>query len=80
VFVYHGMLRLDYAKTVGRSVPATTTTAALVPWMPKTVFGELEGVTRSEPSARPSAALFIELFEQEAKRAAAPDFLAQGTL
>jgi len=80
VFVDHGMLRLDEAKTVvdlfrhHYNIPLVHVDAS------KQFLGELEGVTDPEKKRKTIGRLFIEVFEQEAKKLGGADFLAQGTL
>lgn len=80
VFVDHGMLRLDEAKTVvdlfrhHYNIPLVHVDAS------KQFLGELEGVTDPETKRKTIGRLFIEVFEQEAKKIGGADFLAQGTL
>lgn len=80
VFVDHGMLRLDEAKTVvdlfrhHYNIPLVHVDAS------KQFWGELEGVTDPETKRKTIGRLFIEVFEQEAKKIGGADFLAQGTL
>lgn len=80
VFVDHGMLRLDEAKTVvdlfrhHYNIPLVHVDAS------KQFLGELAGVTDPETKRKTIGRLFIEVFEQEAKKLGGADFLAQGTL
>ncbi|MFT4117224.1 glutamine-hydrolyzing GMP synthase [Bradyrhizobium sp.] len=80
VFVDHGLLRLDEAKTVvdlfrhHYNIPLVHVDAS------KQFLGELEGVTDPETKRKTIGRLFIEVFEQEAKKIGGADFLAQGTL
>ncbi|MDN3279390.1 glutamine-hydrolyzing GMP synthase [Frankia sp. RB7] len=80
VFVDHGMLRLDEAKTVvdlfrhHYNIPLVHVDAS------KQFLGELEGVTDPETKRKTIGRLFIEVFEAEAKKLGGADFLAQGTL
>ncbi|WP_426609401.1 glutamine-hydrolyzing GMP synthase [Bradyrhizobium sp. McL0616] len=80
VFVDHGMLRLDEAKTVvdlfrhHYNIPLVHVDAS------KQFLGELEGVTDPETKRKTIGRLFIEVFEAEAKKIGGADFLAQGTL
>jgi GMP synthase (glutamine-hydrolysing) len=80
VFVDHGMLRLDEAKTVVElfrhhyNIPLVHVDAS------KQFLGELEGVTDPEKKRKTIGRLFIEVFEAEAKKIGGADFLAQGTL
>src|SRR5437588_8894831 len=80
VFVDHGMLRLDEAKTVvdlfrhHYNIPLVHVDAS------KQFLGELEGVTDPETKRKTIGRLFIEVFEAEARKIGGADFLAQGTL
>ena len=80
VFVDHGMLRLDEAKTVvdlfrhHYNIPLVHVDAS------KQFLGELEGVTDPEKKRKTIGRLFIEVFDEEAKKIGGADFLAQGTL
>lgn len=80
VFVDHGLLRLDEAKTVvdlfrhHYNIPLVHVDAS------KQFLGELEGVSDPETKRKTIGRLFIEVFEQEAKKTGGADFLAQGTL
>src|SRR5579864_3323497 len=80
VFVDHGMLRLDEAKTVvdlfrhHYNIPLVHVDAS------KQFLGELEGVTDPEVKRKTIGRLFIDVFEAEAKKIGGADFLAQGTL
>ena len=80
VFVDHGLLRLDEAKTVvdlfrdHYNIPLVHVDAS------KQFLGELEGVTDPETKRKTIGRLFIEVFEREANEDRGADFLAQGTL
>jgi GMP synthase (glutamine-hydrolysing) len=80
VFVDHGMLRLDEAKTVvdlfrhHYNIPLMHVDAS------KVFLGELEGVTDPEVKRKTIGRLFIDVFDAEAKKIGGADFLAQGTL
>jgi len=80
VFVDHGMLRLDEAKTVvdlfrhHYNIPLVHVDAS------KVFLGELEGVTDPEVKRKTIGRLFIDVFDAEAKKIGGADFLAQGTL
>src|SRR2546421_6621439 len=85
VFVDHGMLRLDEAKTVvdlfrhHYNIPLVHVDAS------KQFLGELEGVTDPEVKRKTIGRLFIDVFDAEAKKIARKgegpaEFLAQGTL
>jgi GMP synthase (glutamine-hydrolysing) len=80
VFVDHGMLRLDEAKTVvdlfrhHYNIPLVHVDAS------KVFLGELEGVTDPELKRKTIGRLFIDVFDAEARKIGGADFLAQGTL
>ena len=79
IFVDNGLLRLDEASQVQRRfarlrLPLVTVDAA------ETFLGRLAGVTDPEQKRKIIGAAFIEVFEAQAKRLGAVDFLAQGTL
>ena len=80
VFVDHGMLRLDEAKTVvdlfrhHYNIPLVHVDAS------KQFLGELDGVTDPEKKRKTIGRLFIDVFDAEAKKLGGADFLAQGTL
>src|SRR4030081_26131 len=80
VFVDHGMLRLDEAKTVvdlfrhHYNIPLVHVDAS------KQFLGELAGVTDPEVKRKTIGRLFIDVFDVEAKKIGGADFLAQGTL
>src|SRR5579859_6833437 len=85
VFVDHGLLRLDEAKTVvdlfrhHYNIPLVHVDAS------KLFLGELNGVTDPEAKRKTIGKLFIDVFEAEAKKIAkkgegSAEFLAQGTL
>ena len=80
VFVDHGMLRKDEAKTVvdlfrhHYNIPLVHVDAS------KQFLGELDGVTDPEVKRKTIGRLFIDVFEAEAKKIGGADFLAQGTL
>lgn len=80
VFVDHGLLRLKEAETVvdlfrgHYNIPLVHVDAS------KQFLGELEGVTDPESKRKTIGRLFIDVFEQEAKKIGGAEFLAQGTL
>jgi len=80
VFVDHGLLRLNEAETVvdlfqhHYNIPLVHVDAS------KQFLGELEGVTDPEVKRKTIGKLFIDVFEQEAKKIGGAEFLAQGTL
>jgi GMP synthase (glutamine-hydrolysing) len=75
VFVDHGMLRKDEAKTVvdlfrhHYNIPLVHVDAS------KTFLGELEGVTDPEVKRKTIGRLFIDVFDEEAKKIGGADFL-----
>jgi GMP synthase (glutamine-hydrolysing) len=80
VFVDHGLLRLKEAETVvdlfrgHYNIPLVHVDAS------KQFLGELEGVTDPESKRKTIGRLFIDVFEQEARKIGGAEFLAQGTL
>ncbi|MBN8977806.1 MAG: glutamine-hydrolyzing GMP synthase [Rhizobiales bacterium] len=80
VFVDHGMLRKDEAKSVvdmfrhHYNIPLVHVDAS------KQFLGELDGVIDPEVKRKTIGRLFIDVFEAEAKKIGGADFLAQGTL
>jgi GMP synthase (glutamine-hydrolysing) len=80
VFVDHGLLRLNEAETVvdlfrhHYNIPLVHVDAS------KQFLGELEGVTDPEVKRKTIGRLFIDVFEQEAKKIGGAEYLAQGTL
>src|SRR6201747_47230 len=80
VFVDHGMLRLDEAKTVvdlfrhHYNIPLVHVDAS------KQFLGELAGVSDPEQKRKTIGRLFIDVFDTEAKKIGGAEFLAEGTL
>jgi GMP synthase (glutamine-hydrolysing) len=80
VFVDHGLLRLNEAKTVvdlfrdHYNIPLVHADAS------EMFLGELAGVTDPEQKRKIIGKLFIDVFEAEAKKIGGAEFLAQGTL
>jgi GMP synthase (glutamine-hydrolysing) len=80
VFVDHGLLRLNEGEEVVRlfrdhyNIPLIHADAS------KEFLKALEGVTDPEKKRKTIGALFIDVFEAEAKRIGGAEFLAQGTL
>jgi GMP synthase (glutamine-hydrolysing) len=80
VFVDHGLLRLAEAEKVVSlfkghyNIPLVHIDAS------KEFLGALAGVTDPEQKRKTIGKLFIDVFEQEAKKVGGADFLAQGTL
>src|SRR5712671_5727299 len=80
IFVDHGLLRLDEAKQVV-SLFRGTYNIPLVHVDASTRFlAALAGKTDPEAKRKTIGALFIEVFDEEAKKAGGAEFLAQGTL
>ncbi|MBX3518873.1 MAG: glutamine-hydrolyzing GMP synthase [Xanthobacteraceae bacterium] len=80
VFVDHGLLRLNEAKTVvdlfrnHYNIPLVHADAS------EKFLRELKGVTDPEQKRKIIGKLFIDVFEAEAKKIGGAEFLAQGTL
>src|SRR5919204_439906 len=80
VFVDHGLLRLKEAETVvdlfrhHYNIPLVHVDAS------KQFLGELKGVTDPEQKRKTIGRLFIDVFEEEARKIGGAEFLAQGTL
>jgi GMP synthase (glutamine-hydrolysing) len=80
VFVDHGLLRLGEAQKVVTlfkghyNIPLVHVDAS------RTFLEALAGVTDPEAKRKTIGRLFIDVFEQEAKKIGGADFLAQGTL
>ena len=80
VFVDHGLLRLNEAKTVvelfrgHHNIPLVHVEAS------ETFLYALEGKTDPEEKRKTIGRLFIDVFDEEAKKIGKVDFLAQGTL
>ncbi|CDP50357.1 glutamine-hydrolyzing GMP synthase [Paradevosia shaoguanensis] len=80
VFVDHGLMRMNEADEVVAmfrdqyNIPLVHVDAS------KKFLGELEGQTDPETKRKIIGRLFIEVFEEEAKKIGGAEFLAQGTL
>src|ERR1700686_4675504 len=80
VFVDHGLLRLNEAETVvdlfrhHYNIPLVHVDAS------KQFLGELAGVADPEAKRKTIGRLFIDVFDEEAKKIGGAEFLAQGTL
>jgi len=80
IFVDHGLLRLNEAKEVVSlfrghfNIPLVHVDAS------KRFLTALAGKTDPEAKRKTIGALFIDVFEEEAKKAGGAEFLAQGTL
>jgi GMP synthase (glutamine-hydrolysing) len=80
VFVDHGLLRMGEAEQVV-DLFRNHYNIALVHRDASDLFlGELAGVTDPETKRKTIGRLFIDVFDEEAKKAGGADFLAQGTL
>ncbi|HEY1856641.1 glutamine-hydrolyzing GMP synthase [Acidocella sp.] len=80
IFVDHGLLRTGEADEVVR-VFRDQFNITLVHRDASDLFlGELDGVTDPEQKRKIIGKLFIDVFDQEAKKLGGADFLAQGTL
>ena len=80
VYVDHGLMRANESEEVVSlfrghyNIPLVHVDAS------ETFLGALEGVTDPETKRKTIGKLFIDVFEEEAKKAGGADFLAQGTL
>jgi GMP synthase (glutamine-hydrolysing) len=80
VLVDHGLMRLGEAAKVvtmfrdSYNIPLVHVDAS------KTFLGALEGVSDPEAKRKTIGKLFIDVFEEEARKIGGADFLAQGTL
>src|SRR5881392_1375890 len=80
IFVDHGLLRLDEAKQVVSlfrghfNIPLVHVDAS------RRFLAALAGKTDPEAKRKTIGALFIDVFDEEARKAGAAQFLAQGTL
>lgn len=80
IFVDHGLLRLNEAEEVVKlfkghyNIPLVHVNARDL------FLGELAGVSDPEQKRKTIGRLFIDVFEEEAKKLGGADFLAQGTL
>jgi GMP synthase (glutamine-hydrolysing) len=80
IFVDHGLLRLDEAKQVVSlfrghfNIPLVHVDAS------RRFLAALAGKTDPEAKRKTIGALFIDVFDEEAKKAGGAEFLAQGTL
>ena len=80
IFVDHGLLRLNEAEEVV-TLFNDHYNINLVHVNAKEMFlGELKGISDPEQKRKIIGKLFIDVFEQEAKKIGGADFLAQGTL
>ena len=80
IFVDHGMLRAGEADDVVRTFRDRFNIKLVHRDASDLFLGQLEGVTDPETKRKTIGRLFIEVFEEEAKKIGGADFLAQGTL
>ncbi len=80
IFVDHGMMRLNEAEEVVRlfkdhyNIPLVHVDAS------ERFLGALDGISDPEIKRKTIGRLFIDVFDEEAKKLGGADFLAQGTL
>ena len=80
VYVDHGLMRLNESEEVvglfrdHYNIPLVHVDAS------ETFLGALEGISDPEKKRKTIGGLFIDVFEEEAKKIGGADFLAQGTL
>jgi GMP synthase (glutamine-hydrolysing) len=80
IFVDHGLLRKDEAEEVVSLFRGTYNIPLVHVDARERFLGALTGVTDPEKKRKTIGALFIEVFEAEAKKIGGAEFLAQGTL
>jgi len=80
VFVDHGLLRQGEAEEVDRLFRQHYNIPLIARDASKTFLGELEGVDDPEVKRKTIGRLFIDVFEEEARKIDGARFLAQGTL
>jgi GMP synthase (glutamine-hydrolysing) len=80
VFVDHGLLRLAEAEKVVRLFRDSYNIALVHVEAEQIFLGALAGVTDPEHKRKTIGKLFIDVFDQEAKKLGGAEFLAQGTL
>ncbi len=80
IFVDHGMLRMDEAEDVVRTFRDRFNITLVHRDASDLFIDALEGITDPETKRKTIGRLFIEVFEEEAKKIGGADFLAQGTL
>jgi GMP synthase (glutamine-hydrolysing) len=80
IFVDHGLLRLGEGEEVERTFRESLGIDLVVVDARERFLRALAGVTDPEKKRRIIGHLFIEVFEEEAQRIGAVDFLVQGTL
>ncbi len=80
IFVDHGLLRLNEADTVIRLFKQYYKIPLIHVQAQDLFLGKLAGISDPEQKRKIIGGLFIDVFEQEAKKLGGSDFLAQGTL
>ena len=80
IFVDHGLLRQDEAEEVVATFRDRFNIRLVHRDASELFLGALEGVTDPEMKRKTIGRLFIEVFEEEARKIGGADFLAQGTL
>ncbi len=80
IFVDHGLMRMNEAEEVVNLFRDHYHIKLVHVDASETFLGALEGVDDPEVKRKTIGKLFIDIFEDEAKKAGGADFLAQGTL
>lgn len=80
VLVDHGLLRLNEADEVVQLFRDSFNIPLVHVRAEERFLGALEGITDPERKRKTIGGLFIDVFEEEAKKIGGADFLAQGTL
>jgi GMP synthase (glutamine-hydrolysing) len=80
VFVDHGLMRANEAEEVVRLFRDTYNIPLVHVKAQDLFIGALEGVSDPEAKRKTIGRLFIDVFEEEARKIGGADFLAQGTL
>jgi GMP synthase (glutamine-hydrolysing) len=80
IFVDHGLLRQGEAEEVERTFRERFNISLVHRDASDMFLAALEGVTDPEAKRKTIGRLFVEVFEEEAKKLGGADFLAQGTL
>jgi len=80
IFVDHGLLRQGEAEEVERTFRERFNISLVHRDTSELFLAALDGVTDPEAKRKTIGRLFVEVFEEEAKKLGGADFLAQGTL
>ncbi len=80
IFVDHGLLRQGEAEEVERTFRQRFNISLVHRDASDAFLAALDGITDPETKRKTIGRLFVEVFEQEAKKLGGADFLAQGTL